>query len=74
MRLIDDKQVEITTRIDKQVEITTRIEELRTFAAQLDDVRASLQASPPPVTCRTDLNCCVPANDSAFVLVELTHS
>jgi DNA-binding transcriptional MerR regulator len=56
---------------NNQAEIAARIEELTAFAAQLDGVRAALEASPPPAACRTDLSCCVPANDSAFVLVEL---
>ena len=55
----------------KQAEIAARIEELTAFAAQLDGVRASLKASSPPPACRTDLNCCVPASDPAFVPVEL---
>ena len=63
MRLIDDKQAEIAARI----------EELTAFAAQLDGVRASLEASPPPAACRTDLNCCVPANDSVVELGELVR-
>ena len=59
---------------DKRAEIAARIEELTAFAAQLDGVRASLKASPPPADCRTDLSCCVPANESAFVPVELLRS
>jgi DNA-binding transcriptional MerR regulator len=58
---------------DKQAEIVARIEELTAFAAQLDGVRASLEASPPPSACRTDLGCCVPATESAFVPVELVR-
>jgi len=50
MRLIDDKQAEIATRI----------KELRAFARQLDDVRISLEQTAPPPACRTDLSCCVP--------------
>lgn len=53
---------------DKQAEIAARIEDLTAFAAQLDGVRASLEASPPPADCRTDLNCCVPVNE--FLPVE----
>jgi MerR family mercuric resistance operon transcriptional regulator len=63
MRLIDGKQAEIAARI----------EDLTAFAAQLDGVRASLKASPPPPACRTDLSCCVPASDPAFVPVELVR-
>jgi DNA-binding transcriptional MerR regulator len=59
---------------DKQAEIVARIEELTAFAAQLDGVRASLEASPPPAACQTDLSCCVPATKSAFVPVELVRS
>ena len=45
---------------DKQADIATRIADLESFAAQLDVVRAALDASPPPSACRTDLSCCVP--------------
>jgi DNA-binding transcriptional MerR regulator len=55
---------------DKQAEIVARIKDLTAFAAQLDGVRASLEASPPPADCRTDLNCCVPVNESASLPVE----
>jgi len=56
---------------DKLAEIASRIEELTTFAAQLDGVRATLEASPPPPACRTDLSCCVPAGPTGFVPLEL---
>ena len=56
---------------DKKAEIAKRIRELRTFAAQLDEVRAALQATPPPVACRTDLSCCVPATQHEPVALEL---
>jgi hypothetical protein len=46
---------------DKQAEIAGRIIELQEFAAALDRVRATLDASPPPAACRTDLSCCVPS-------------
>ena len=59
---------------DKQAEIATRIEELTAFASQLSGVRVSLEASPPPAACRTDLSCCVPASDATFVPVELVRS
>ncbi len=42
---------------DKQAEIATRITELQAFAAQLDEVRATLEASPSLDACRTDLSC-----------------
>src|SRR3954464_4657081 len=45
---------------DKQAEITERIRELKSFAKQLDTVRAALDTGPPPAACRTDLSCCVP--------------
>jgi DNA-binding transcriptional MerR regulator len=56
---------------DKQAEIATRITELQSFAAQLDDVRATLEASPSLDACRTDLSCCVPAGPTEFVALEL---
>ncbi|HEY5881140.1 MAG TPA: MerR family transcriptional regulator [Nakamurella sp.] len=46
---------------DKQAEIARRIVELREFAAALDQVRVTLEASPPPAACRTDLSCCLPS-------------
>ena len=55
---------------DKQAEIAARIEDLTAFAAQLDGVRAALAASPPPADCRTDLGCCVPVNEPAFLPME----
>ncbi len=56
---------------DKQTEITARIEELAAFSAQLDDVRRSLDAAPPPAACRTDLSCCVPEGPQGFVALDL---
>jgi len=56
---------------EKHAEITARIEELRSFAAQLRKVRESFDAVPAPVSCRSDLTCCVPPSESAFVPVEL---
>ncbi len=49
----------------KRGEVAARIEELQRFAQQLDDVRAELDASPPPADCRTDLSCCVPERAGA---------
>lgn len=46
---------------DKQVEIARRIVELWEFADALDQVRATLDAPPPPAACRTDLSCCLPS-------------
>ena len=59
---------------DKQAEIAARITELQTFAGQLDDVRASLEAAPSPGACRTDLSCCVPAGPTEFVPVDLVST
>ena len=60
---------------DKKVEIATRIRELTAFAAQLDSVRTILESSQPPQACRTDLSCCVPAGQAGFVpLTGLTAS
>ena len=55
---------------DKQVEIAERIAELQSFAAQLDEVRATLDSSAAPAACRTDLTCCVPES-AGPVAVEL---
>jgi DNA-binding transcriptional MerR regulator len=57
---------------DKQAEIADRIAELEQFAAQLDDVRARLEAEAPPPACRADLGCCVPESAAGPVAVELT--
>jgi len=56
---------------EKQAEIAARIAELEQFSAQLDAVRASLDAEPPPMECRTDLTCCVPESSVGAVAVEL---
>jgi len=56
---------------EKQAEIAARIEELTAFAGQLQNVRESFDAVPAPTSCRTDLSCCVPPSESAFVPVEL---
>jgi DNA-binding transcriptional MerR regulator len=58
---------------DKQIEIAARIAELEQFAAQLDAVRATLEASPPPPACRTDLSCCVPEAGMVPVFVDLAR-
>lgn len=55
---------------DKKVEIAARIQELTTFAEQLDSVRTTLESSPPPHACRTDLTCCVPSGHDGFVPLE----
>jgi DNA-binding transcriptional MerR regulator len=57
---------------DKQAEIADRIRELQQFSAQLDDVRARLQAESPPPACRADLSCCVPESTGGPVAIELT--
>ena len=59
---------------DKQAEIATRIAELQWFAAQLDEARAVLDASPSLDSCRTDLSCCVPDGPAEFVPLELVSS
>lgn len=56
---------------EKQAEIADRITELELFSAQLDAVRASLDAEPPPAVCLTDLTCCVPETTRGPVDVEL---
>jgi DNA-binding transcriptional MerR regulator len=56
---------------DKQAEISARIAELTAFAAQLDDAKAALEASPPPEVCCDDLTCCVPSGDVESVPVDL---
>lgn len=61
VRLIDEKQLEIAARID----------ELTSFAAELNSVRAGLEASTPPQACRADLSCCVPARPTSTVLAEI---
>lgn len=57
---------------EKKAEIARRIAELEQFAAQLDTVRAALDAEPPPQACRTDLSCCVPESPGVPVTIELT--
>jgi DNA-binding transcriptional MerR regulator len=57
---------------EKQAEIALRIAELEQFAAQLDGVRASLEAEPAAGACRTDLTCCVPESTGVPVDLELT--
>jgi len=56
---------------EKQAEVAARIKELKAFAAQLDSVRATLEASPPPAACRTDLTCCVPSGTVDLPPLEL---
>jgi len=56
---------------EKQAEIAERIAELRQFSAQLDEVRASLEAEAPPPACRADLTCCVPESTAVPVTIEL---
>jgi DNA-binding transcriptional MerR regulator len=45
---------------EKKADIAERIAELKAFASQLNEVRAALDAEPPPPACRTDLSFCVP--------------
>ena len=56
---------------EKRAEVAQRIAELGQFAAQLDDVRAALEAEPPAQACRADLSCCVPESAGAPVAIEL---
>jgi DNA-binding transcriptional MerR regulator len=57
----------------KRAEVAERIEELQRFADQLDEVRETLEAAPPPAACRTDLTCCVPETEAAPVAMLATH-
>ncbi len=57
---------------EKQAEIAERVAELEQFSAQLDAVRDTLEAEPPPHACRADLTCCVPESTGAPVTIELT--
>jgi DNA-binding transcriptional MerR regulator len=56
---------------EKRAEIAERILELQQFDAQLDAVRAELDAEVPPQACRADLTCCVPESAGAPVVLEL---
>jgi DNA-binding transcriptional MerR regulator len=52
---------EVTRLVEaKRAEIAERIAELQRFAAQLDEVGTTLQQTPPPTECRSDLSCCIP--------------
>jgi DNA-binding transcriptional MerR regulator len=63
----------VTQLIDeKQAEIRERIADLEHFADQLATVRATLDASPPPNACRTDLSCCVPESGGTPIAMELS--
>ena len=58
---------------EKQAEVAERIAELRQFARDIDEVRDTLVATPPPDACRSDLSCCMPeADGSGPVPVPLT--
>ena len=58
----------------KRAEVVARIAELQRFAEQLDEVRATLDATPPPSSCRPDLSCCMPERDGdERAPVELVH-
>ncbi len=56
---------------EKRAEIAERISELEQFDAQLDAVRAELDAEAPPQACRADLTCCVPESAGSPVVLEL---
>ena len=58
---------------EKQLEIAARIAELERFSAQLDMVRATLDAEPPLAVCRGDLTCCVPESAGVPVAIELVR-
>ncbi len=56
---------------EKQAEIAGRVADLQQFSAQLDAVRATLEAESPPRACRADLTCCVPESAGVPVAIEL---
>jgi DNA-binding transcriptional MerR regulator len=56
---------------ERQAEVSTRIAELTAYAAQLDEAKASLEASPPPEVCCDDLTCCVPSDAIGSVPVDI---
>jgi DNA-binding transcriptional MerR regulator len=56
---------------DKQVEIAARMAELAAYAVQLEEAKASLEASPPPEVCCDDLTCCVPSGSVGPVPVDI---
>jgi DNA-binding transcriptional MerR regulator len=56
---------------EKKAEIVDRIAELEQFATQLDEVRATLDAEPPPHACRADLTCCMPESGGVPVDIVL---
>ena len=56
---------------EKQSEIVDRMAELAQFAAELDTVRAALDAEPAVQACRADLTCCVPESAGVAVALEL---
>jgi DNA-binding transcriptional MerR regulator len=57
---------------EKQAEIADRVADLEQFSAQLDRVRATLEAESPSRACRADLTCCVPESAGVPVALELT--
>jgi DNA-binding transcriptional MerR regulator len=62
----------VTRLIDeKQAEIGARIQELVALSSQLEGVRATLDAAPPPAACRTDLTCCMPDGPDDLSVVEV---
>ena len=56
---------------EKQAEIADRVVELEQFSAELDAVRATLEAQSPLRACRADLTCCVPESAGVPVAIEL---
>jgi DNA-binding transcriptional MerR regulator len=63
-------QVELLIQ-EKQAEIAVRVAELQQFSAQLDEVRAELEAEAPPHACRADLTCCVPESHGVPIEIDL---
>ena len=66
---------QVTHLIDaKQAEIAARIQELVELSSQLEGVRATLVATPPPGACRTDLTCCMPNGPADLSVVDTGRS
>lgn len=59
---------------EKQQSIAARINELVELSGQLELVRETLDAAPPPNACRTDLTCCMPDGGSDLSLVDVGRS
>jgi DNA-binding transcriptional MerR regulator len=59
---------------EKQDAISARIDELTALSRQLELVRETLEAAPPPAACRTDLTCCMPDGRADLSLVDVGRS